>query len=348
MASDKKAEKIKLIMGAVTMDTRTFQIVTPDDAAEQVDLPSGHATVVRKMETLTGDVVVKEINKKTGKFNVTEAEREVWWLNAQKKAKVNSEKIREKGSSVYFVPKTYVSHGKVREEFVSGNRWRDVFKGLSDQDKIWAFKAVAEFINDMSELYPIKYDDKVRSVPFIPIKGPEALAKGLETLDEKYISKEDKQLIQEIYEYLSSVPENRVLVWGHNDLHPDNIIIDLEKRQIGIIDFELSGYGSAFCSMYRGMMDSPDFWDYVNKLPRSKNPDFSWNFVSEHRDLHRFLRWAYKEVVESGQSLESVSDKLRAECERIRYVFARAKIKSNTPAEKQKMPLVPMSHYEKD
>ena len=35
MASDKKTEKIKLIMGAVTMDTRTFQIVTPDDAAER-------------------------------------------------------------------------------------------------------------------------------------------------------------------------------------------------------------------------------------------------------------------------------------------------------------------------
>ena len=335
-------------MGVMTMVTRSFQIITSNDDVQQVDLPSGHATVVRKMETLTGDVVVKEVNEKTGKFNVAEAERKVWWLDAQKKAKANSEKIRKRGNPVYFVPKTYISYGKVREEFVSGNRWRDVFKGLSEQDKMWALKVMAEFINDMSELYPVKYDDKVRSVPFIPIKGPEALAKGLEALDEKYVSKEDKQLIQDIYEYLSQVPENKVLVWGHNDLHPDNIIIDLEKRQIGIIDFELAGYASAFDSMYWGMMDSSDFWDYVNKLPRSKNPDYQWGFVPEHLELFRFLRWGWCEIVRDKKSLESISENIKAACKNIRYVFARAKIKSNTIAEKQKMPLVPMSHYEKD
>lgn len=330
------------------MDNKTFQIVTPDDAAEQVDLPSGHATVVKKIETLTGDVVVKEINEQTGKFNVSGDERVVWWMNAQKKAKEYSEAVRKKENSAYLVPKTYIAHGKVREQYVSGQRWRDVFKGLSQQDKIWAKKALAEFINDMTELHPIKYDDSVRSVPTLRIKGPAELAKGLETWDEKYVSTEDKQLIQDIYEYLSQVPENRTLVWGHNDLHPDNIIIDLEKRQIGIIDFELAGYGSAFCSMYWGIFQSPEFWDYVNKLPRSKNPDYQWNFVPEHLELFKFLRWGYCEIVRDGKSLESMSEKLKVECERIRYVFARAKTKSQAATQKQKMPLVPMSHYDRD
>ena len=336
------------MMGVMTMVTRTFQIVTSNDDVQQVDLPSGHATFVRKMETLTGDVVVKEINKKTGKFNVAEAEREVWWLNAQKKAKVNSEKIREKGSSVYFVPKTYVSHGKVREEFVSGNRWRDVFKGLSEQDKIWAFKAVAEFINDMSELYPVKYDDKVRSVPFIPIKGPEALAKGLETLDEKYISKEDKQLIQEIYEYLSSIPENKLMVFGHNDLHGDNIIIDLNKRQISIIDFEMTGYKSAYDVMYNGITDFEELWEYINKLPRSTNPNLVWEFVGEHRKLNQFLVWGYYNLFVCGTTLEQMSKEIKQQCKRIRPIFATAKLKRKKILERQKMPLVLTTHYVRD
>lgn len=332
--------------GQVSEFTKDFQIVSDSDEKTVVELPSGHATVVQKIETLTGDFVVKERNP-NGSFGRDIEDVDKAWFEAHQKSKQASEEIRTKGSPYYFVPRTFISHGKVREQYVSGQRWRDVFKDLSQQDKIWVYKALAEFINDMSELHPIKYDDKVRSVPFLPIKGPDALAKGLDSLDEKYVSKEDKKLVQDIYEYLSRVPENRLLVWGHNDLHPDNIIIDMEKRQIGIIDFELAGYGSAFCSMYWGLGDSPDFWDYVNKLPRSTNPNFSWNFASEHRDLHRFLRWGYMEIVKSGKNLESISEKLKNECERIRYVFARAKIKAGKVQEKQKMPLVPISHYEK-
>lgn len=49
----------------MTRYVSSFQIVPDDGKKVEADLPSGHATVVRKIETLTGDVVIKEINKKT-------------------------------------------------------------------------------------------------------------------------------------------------------------------------------------------------------------------------------------------------------------------------------------------
>ena len=134
--------------------------------------------------------------------DIKEEDRQQWWLEAQKKAELIADEVRKKQNHAYFVPKTFVAHGKVREQYASGQRWRDVFKTLSPQDKEWACKALAQFVNDMSELRPIKHDNRVRSVPGVPIKGPGALADILGTWDEKYVAPEDKKLIQDVYEYL--------------------------------------------------------------------------------------------------------------------------------------------------
>lgn len=307
-------------------------------------------TVVRKMKTLTGDVVVKEINTKNGMFSadIKKEDRQQWWLGAQKKAAAIADEVRKKQNSAYFVPKTFVTHGKVREQYASGQRWRDVFNTFSSQDKEWACKALAQFINDMSELRPIKYDDRVRSVPGVPIKGPKAMAEILDSWDEKYIAPEDKKLIQELYEYLSRTPENRLLVFGHNDLHGDNIVIDINKRQVSIIDFEMAGYKSAFDCLYvHSVVRIPEFWEYLNHLPRATNPELQWNFVPEHAEMYGFLRWLYMTIVREGKSLESMEKNIKDACKKIRYVLADARVKSKQPVQKQKMQLVAMSHYEK-
>lgn len=322
-------------------DVKSFEIVTSANTGK-ANLMSGHATVVQRMKALTGDIVVKEHKETAG------SETDVDWLEKQKKAQKIADEIRAKNNPLYFVPKTFISHGKVREEFVTGQRWRDIIKTLSPKDKKWAYAALAEFINDMSELRPIKYDNNIRSVSRLPIKGIKELSSILDTWDEKYVSVEDKQLIKDIYEYLSSIPENKLMVFGHNDLHGDNIIIDLNKRQISIIDFEMTGYKSAYDVMYNGITDFEELWEYINKLPRSTNPNLVWGFVGEHRKLHQFLVWGYYNLFVCGTTLEQMSDEIKKQCKRIRPIFASAKLKRKRILEKQKMPLVLSSHYGRD
>lgn len=321
--------------------TKSFEIVTSANA-RKTNLLSGHATVVQPMKSLVGDIVVKEHKETVG------SETDADWLAKQKNAKLIADEIRKKNNPAYIVPRTFISHGKVREEFVSGQRWRDIIKTLSPQDKEWAYKALAEFINDMSELRPIKYDNNIRSVSRLPIKGIKELSSILDTWDEKYVSVEDKQLIKDIYEYLSSIPENKLMVFGHNDLHGDNIIIDLDKRQIAIIDFEMSGYRPVGNVMYNGIMDFDRFWEYVNKLPRTTNPNLYWEFIPEHRDLNKFLSWGYYEIVHLGKGVKSLSKEIKQQCKRIRPIFATAKLKRKKILERQKMPLVLTSHYARD
>ena len=322
-------------------DMKSFEIVTSANA-RKTNLLSGHATVVRLMKSLAGDIVVKEHKETAG------SETDADWLAKQKNAKLIADEIRKKNNPAYIVPRTFISHGKVREEFVSGQRWRDVIETLSPQDKEWAYKALAEFVNDMSELRTIKYDEKIRNLPRLPIKGVKELETILDTWNEKYVSAEDKKLIKDIYEYLSSVPENKLNVFGHNDLHGDNIIIDLEKRQIAIIDFEMSGYRPVGNVMYNGIMDFDRFWEYVNKLSRTTNPNLYWEFILEHRELNKFLSWGYYEIVGLGKGVEGLSKEIKLQCKRIRPIFATAKLKRKKILERQKMPLVLTSHYVRD
>ena len=142
------------------------------------------------------------------------------------------------------------------------------------------------------------------------------------------------------------MPENKLLVYGHNDLHGDNIIVDLDKRQIAIIDFECAGSQQMMNSMYFGTCGGiKEFWDYVNSLPRTTNPDLVWNFVPEHRQLLEFLRWGTFNVQLEG--VEKMAEKIASECKRMRVIFAAAKLKQMDTL-KKKMPIVPMAHYEKE
>lgn len=324
-------------------DKVTFHIAKSEDKKSD-DLFVGHATVAQKAAALTGDIVVKEYLRNRSFSSQAE------WMEKQKSAKKITDEIRAKNNPAYFVPRTFIAHGKVREEFASGVRWGDAMVKLSPEDKKWVYKALAEFINDMSELRPIKYSDKVSGVPGMGrINNAADLAQMLDGWDEAHVSAEDKKLIQDIYDYLNQIPENKLMVFGHNDLHGGNVFIDVDKKRIAIIDFELAGYKSAFNIMYNcGLIHSDDFWKDVNMLPRSKNPELFWPAVSEHRALYKFLSWGYYELFIRGKTVEKLSFDIKKQCQRIRPIFATAKLKLKKILETQKMPLVPMSHYERD
>ncbi len=322
----------------------SFEIVTDKYKSDDADLPSGHATRVRKIDTLSGVCVIKELNE-NGRFSVKKEDRKQWWDDSQKNAKIHSDAVRAKQNTAYVVPKTHIAHGKVREEFVSGVRWRDIIEKMSPADKVWAYKALAEFVNDMSELHPVVKTEQPQ-LYCLPVRESSVVSKILAGWDEKYVSVSDKKLIQDIFDYVINVPENRLLVHGHNDLHGDNIIVDLDKRQIAIIDFESVGSQPMMNSMYFGTIGFKEFWDYVNKLPRTTNPNLKWNYIPEHKDLLSFLRWGMFNVQLEG--VEKMADKIAAECKRMRPIFAAAKLKQKTSHESLCADLVPISHYERD
>lgn len=321
-----------------------FEIVTDKYKSVDAELPAGHATKVRKIETLSGTYVEKELNE-AGRFSVKKEDRKNWWDNSQKQSKQNSDAVRAKQSQSYVVPKTHISHGKVREEYVSGVRWRDVIEKMSEADKVWAYKALAEFVNDMSELRPVMNAEQPQ-LYCLPVRDSETLAKILAGWDEKYVSASDKELIQDIFDYMINVPENTQLVCGHNDLHGDNIIVDLDKRQIAIIDFESVGSQPMMNTMYFGTVGFQKFWDYVNALPRTTNPNLKWNYIPEHKDLLGFLRWGTFNVQIEG--VEQMAERIAAECKRVRPIFAAAKLKQKTSHENRRADLVPRSHCERD
>lgn len=330
-------------------DVKTFQMLGESKSTELKEMLFGHATSVTRRPTQNQDIVIKEINEEFGMFPVDSDEVQEWWMKSQKQAKKISDELRAKNNPAYLVPRTYIAHGKVREDFMSGWRWRDIWKDLTPQDREWAYKALAEFINDMSEMRPIELDFRNKSLSGLRVKGAAGLKKFLDDMDKKYISADNKKLIVDIYNYLLCTPEHRMMVFGHNDLHGDNIIIDLEKRQLAIIDFECAGYKPAFETMYtRGMFDSSDFWDYVNKLPRTKNPNWSWDFRSEHRDLYKFLRWGYNAVMSHGKSPESMAYEIKVECDKARRLFERVK-EENAKGKNSESKMTPvlMSHYER-
>ena len=220
-------------------------------------------------------------------------------------------------------------------------------------------------MNDMTELYPVVCDDGHNALPNLPVKDARALEEMLARWDDKYVGAENKKLIREIYDYLANLPENKTLVFGHNDLHGDNIkegadghggifeamtrnniIVDMDKRQVSIIDFECAGYRPAFAAMYCGTLaGNPEFWAYMNKLPRKTNPGLRWNYVPEHTELFQFLRWCSFDVVLEG--VKNMASQIAEKCDKIRFVLARAKMHHQELLQQQKMPLVSVSHYDR-
>lgn len=330
----------------MVVNSKDFQIIKTDDGVDKSVLASGHATTVRRVQTLTGDVVEKHLNNATGRFSVKQEGRADWWMQKQKDAQQIADAIRAKNNPAYFIPKTYISHGKVREEFASGKSWRGMAMGMDRADKEWVYRSLAEFMNDMTELYPVVCDDGHNALPNLPVKDASALEEMLARWDDKYVGAENKKLIREIYDYLANLPENKTLVFGHNDLHSDNIIVDMDKRQVSIIDFECAGYRPAFAAMYCGTLaGNPEFWAYMNKLPRKTNPDLRWNYVPEHTELFQFLRWCSFDVVLEG--VKNMASQIAEKCDKMRFVLARAKMHHQELLQQQKMPLVPVSHYDR-
>ncbi len=302
------------------------------------NLPSGYATAVWWRGTSNGDIVVKKPNPRGVFANLV-----VKWRGKMQHAKQIADEIRAKKNPAYDVPKTFISHDKVYENFAAGKLLRDMSKEEIDENRDWLINAVAEFINDMSELYPVKYDNENPALGDIPIKNIDELSVLLNSHGEDFLSEKDKKLILDVFAYLRDLPENKTFVFGHNDLHGGNIVVDLENKRVSIIDFDMAGYKSLFYTMYTFFDGVKEMWARVDKLPRVKNPNLRWGYDVGIYHIVKLLRLCVMEL-RTGRNL----DKIRVQCDAIQEFFALIKLKSKINNSKQNKAIVPMSHYSRD
>lgn len=318
-----------------------FELV-PDVTGQEPDVVSGRATSFVRKESLNGSFGEKSA-KKEGRFVMSESK----WFARQQNAAIISNELRTKANPHYDVPKTFISHGHVREQFVDGIN-ADKYKGdMSD-----LIPAVAHFINDMSELRPVQFR-RNKKVPGMLLNDIADLDDEIEKVRKfNVVHEKNLQLIHDVYAFLRDMPENNMFVFGHNDLHPGNVFVNPENGRLTVIDFELSGYQPLSYVMYEEMRSGPLLWDYVNKLKRVTNPKLHWNYDANVADLYKFLRRVlYKmenvsifDKETAAQDLKKINDLCNPA---FRKKFAMLKLKYQDSLLGPEMPLVPMLHYER-
>lgn len=319
-----------------------FELVPDVDWDDEYDGVSGHATTVVRMESVDGPFVEKFV-RDNGPF----ANNYPRWIAKQIDAAQISNDLRAKKNPHYDVPKTFVAHGKVREEFVDGIS-ADEYPG----NKVDFVPAIAHFINDMSELRPVQYMPNP-GVPGILLKDVAELDDVLDSVRKFNVVKEENlRFIHDVFVFLRDMPENNIFVFGHNDLHPGNVLVNPKNGRISIIDFELSGYQPMSYMLYNRYTAKPALWDFVNKLPRTKNPALRWNFDARVDEMYSVInRVLFK--IESAMVYDHDMAAQRLEdinmlCNKIvRKKFATLKLKYSDAKSDNQWPLVPMAHYDR-
>ncbi|MBR5153859.1 MAG: aminoglycoside phosphotransferase family protein [Alphaproteobacteria bacterium] len=304
----------------------------------------GRGTTVSKR--VASDMLVAE---KTVNPNGVYAKNHQKWFDKNVRAKKIADEIRQKNNPAYFVPKTFISHGKVREEFVDAVLLRDVPKDWLAKNRDWIDAAVAEFINDMSELRHVQqYAVPNNSLCFLEVENLAEFQKFLDTRGVDFIAHDDKITLTEIYEFLRDLPDNQEAVFGHNDLHQKNIMIDMKNKRLYIIDFELAGWRPKIWGLYC-QIGSAKIWNKVNKLPRTTNPDLKWNFNHDIYNLVLFMRWFQAEMQKDFDN-ERLKKKIHDNCEIAKkfLILAASDMKTKKGQNVNSAALVLASFYQKD
>ncbi len=310
---------------------------------------TGHGTLVRRRRALTGDIVVKNV-KPDGAF---QNNPEIWMEKVRNAARVTSD-IRALNNPAYDVPRTYISHGKVYEEVARGTRLSDLPAGYLKQNMDWLIPAVANFMNDMAGLHPVKNEPRTYRGLIFPIWLPhERDVPELLELYSGILDKSDFIFINSVIDYVSSLPDAHQMVFSHNDLNSGNVFVDTENRRITFIDFELAGYAPKMAVMYLGSLGGePGVWNYINtNLENKTNPELRWDWNPDIKRMYALVVFASINI--RRNNIENIK-KIPERCAAVRKLMADKKIKFQTGAEKLKKhkkptaTLVPVSHYTRD
>lgn len=330
----------------MTAKTTNFSYLGPSETPTP-DL-FGATTSVRRIQTLSG----WDAAEKTLRHDTPHPPHPAIWLGRARHAQRITNEIRALQNPAYNVPRTFISHNHVRDQWADGIPLSKLYGDQYITDHYQSIvTALGQFINDMSELRPVYYKEKPQPIPlwFHTTQVMNETLSGVHSL----IPAPDIQLIADTYHQLFTSPDNHIMVFAHADLHPDNILINPETNRVTIIDFERATYVSKFQMMYDyGTTAIKDLWDYINHLPRKTNPDLSWNFDKNTHMLFNLTESAIWELINFSplNPLDEIRDefvvKMADICKKIRFYSAQQKLQAPT-ATATRDPLVPVDHYTK-
>lgn len=305
---------------------------------------SGHATVATRMSTLSGFDVMDKVVSPNGDLGLMPK----LWFYRQKDAARVADMVRQKNNPAYTVPHTFVSHGHVRDEFVPGVAAADLPSTYTIEHKSELITAIGQFVNDMSELFPIRR--------YSPERFADVTMMSVDVLDRMMnvcaLSPISRAKIRNIFEYLRDLPENQEMVFVHNDLNGANVLVDVDTGRVGIIDFELAEFQPKTTIMY-SQLPYPKLWEYVNKLPRTTNTDLYWNYDPDIYTLFRFMQWAISEMQNlltdfNAKKINQVHKNIAFQLVNISEIFMHAKRFHKLNTRESPAPVVPIAHYNKD
>ncbi len=244
----------------------------------------GHETVAYRRHDANGDFVEKRPR---------DIQSLDTWLANKKSVAVVVNKLHKFNNPAYRVPQMRVGTDMVVEDFAPG----DTLEKFHGKKLDFIMPAIANLLNDMSELFPVRVSDSgaihgIESVSDVNALDVWLSDTGLRTV----ISDMDRELIRRAYEYIRDLPENRELVFSHNDLNDGNIIIDNNTGTVTFIDFELADFRSKF-----QIFDELDYlkhfcengvapmWTMLENLPRRNNPKLKWGFSALNMEIYYTL-----------------------------------------------------------
>ncbi len=290
-------------------------------------ISSGSASEVYRLDDSVGDFIEKTPTiAYRGQFE--------FWMDTVKYSKKITDKLRGLNNNKYFVPKTFIAGNRVFEHMMHGVLLKDFkWENVTNVDKIKYALSYANFINDFSELKPVKnkmfFGKEIRGISKEGI-----FLEYLSELD-YILTEENYTFIKEAFRIVAKFPENKQIVFWHNDLHDKNIFVNEKNKKIGIIDFEMSDYNYKIYAMYSRKSYGKTFWDTVDALPRKKNSEFKWGFDSDKCRMYRFLESLFIDMVAWRMGLDKPHhfignfkylEDINERCDKIRAVFNRLKM----------------------
>lgn len=320
----------------------SFVVLESDASDAARDSHSGWSATATKMSNLSGFDVMDKVVRPDGDA----ADNPDEWYNRQKYAARITDMLRAKNNPAYVVPRAFVSHGHVRDEFIAGKPVSDLSSKYRRKITKELTVPIGQFINDMSELFPMRKSHPTTFID-LPVKSVDELSR---MMNECKISRDRQKIIREIFEYLRDLPENREMVFTHGDLNNSNMLFS-ENKPLGIIDFDQAGFHSMADIMYREF-PSADIWKYVNGLQRTTNTDLHWNYNQDIFELYQFLQYSITEMSNAIQKCGFIRmcvayASVEAMVMSIEEKYARLKRSRKLDAERMPTSLVPITHYNK-
>ncbi len=295
------------------MEIKTTDFVRVPSIDKPQETFSGVSTIVTRHPTLSGGDMVEKHLKQDGVMKDSPEK----WAKSIIYARQISQEIRAIANPAYDVPKTFISNGKVREQAAQGKIVRELRYEVLCENWDKFIPAMAHFINDMSELRPVRSRrTNEKTTRDICVRNSKDLVNMLTKKVSGILSPENIKKITNAYAFMDDLPENQEMVFAHNDLHQGNILMDPATGRVSIIDFELSGYQSKFAIMYAKKTTAvPELWEYINKLPRSKNPNLTWEFDINKSNMFRLIQQITLSIINFSPKTAGEADINKLVCE---------------------------------